>query len=164
MILGFSSMYFCFTVKYVIWGILRWMQITISSDTKMNIANDLRQGLVLGIMSLSPFLLLQFLAETIMRDIFSVEESIAAEGGQYCCLMIITALLLLLDCSIEIVLLTLDHTCFLPIMSILTSIFVYVPLVYVFLYKWNIGVKGFAIASIVHETSRLVLWLIYIKF
>jgi len=164
MILGISSMYFCFTVKFVIWGILRWMQITISSDTKKDIANDLRQGLVLGIMGLSPFLLLQFFAETIMRELFSVEESLAAEGGQYCCLMIITALLLLLDCSIEIVLLTLDHTFILPIMSILTSIFVYVPFVYVFLNKMNLGVKGFAVASIVHETSRLILWLFYLKF
>lgn len=162
--LGFARVFYNCTILMVmggcIWGYMgAVLPGCIGAGRKDRIPYYLKRSLLLTGCIMLPFFLLQFWAGDIMHT-FGVQASIAKEVDAYCSRMVIAALLLIWDLHLEIVFINLGYTRCAAFNSLVTGLGVDVVSTYLFIYHWDMGMRGVAIAQIIVRASRVLVWVL----
>eukprot|EP00966_Prymnesium_polylepis_P146341 3379975-Prymnesium_polylepis.1 len=132
----------------------------IGAGRKDRIPTYLRRSLVLTSVCLTPFLALQFAASPVLVAL-SVPPHVAEAVGVYCRLMIVTALVQLLENHMKTIFVSLGYARSATVNSLVTGIGVDMTCTYLFVYRWQLGIRGTALAQIALRTSRLLIWIAF---
>ena len=129
----------------------------IGAKRKDRIPSYFKRSVVWTTLLMLPLFAVQFFAGPIMYSL-GVKKDIAHEVGVYCRLMVITSLLLNLDCHIETIMVNLGYTRCAAFNSGLSGLGIDVVGTYFLIYKWKMGTEGAALAQIAVKSSRLLVW------
>ena len=108
-----------------------------------------------------PIAVIQLFAANIMSTI-GVPPEIAAQVGTYSRLMIPVGYMLMVECHLEQIFINLGYEKCAAANSLITGCGVDICCTYLFIYKWEWGMTGVALAQISVKAARILVWLVFI--
>lgn len=159
--LGFARVFWSCSCNMVIWGlnayILSVIPGCIGAGRMDRIPAYFWRSVLFSTFALIPSLICCWFAGEIM-GLVGVEDRLLPGISTYCRLMSVTAVMLLLECQVEQLFMNLGYSRAAAFNSLVTGMGVDVVVTYLFIYRWELGMRGAALVQICIKASRLVVW------
>lgn len=160
--LGYARVFFNITILMPMFGMFAYFATVVpgslGAGRKDRLPVYFRRSMLIELVLLFPMLALQFCSGPIMEGLLGASPRIAAQVEAYTRLMVVTSLLLLLECHVEFMLINIGYARSATLNSFLTGLGIDVVCTWVFIYHFELGIHGAAYTQIVVKASRLVVW------
>eukprot|EP00939_MAST-03C_sp_MAST-3C-sp1_P005287 g5287.t1 len=165
--LGYGRVFYNCTGLMIVLGFMNYFYSNIpnlvGSKRRDRISHYFRRSMVVTTIVMIPFYVLQTASGTIMQAV-GVDKDIADKVTPYCCLMIVSNYLLMVEAHIEVIFVNLGYAKCAAFNSFVTGLGVDVLASYYFIYHRQMGTEGAAIAQIIVKTARVLVWIILLTY
>lgn len=161
--LGFGRTFFNTTVLMPLNGMINGYLSAvvpgcIGAGRKDRIPMYMGRSLLLTALCMIPTFCLQFFANPILVAV-GVPRSVADDVQTYTRLMLVAAVMLLVDSHFKVIFVSLGYARSITVVSLMTGIGVDMAGTYLFVYRWQLGIEGTALAQIALRSTRVLLWI-----
>jgi Na+-driven multidrug efflux pump len=165
--LGYSRVFYNITTLMTLFSAITYFSTVIpgaiGAGRKDRVRKYFQTSVVLVTLFWIPIAILQLFAGNIMFAV-GVPKDISNLVGIYTKFMIPVGWMLMMECHLEITFINLGYEKCAAFNSVLTGLGVDVACTYFFVYKWEWGIEGVALAQMVVKGSRILVWIVLMYY